>query len=79
MTNPLEVRTQVLPGHRIEIVAPELPEGSLATVSIRIEDSRSGKKRRLSEILAGYAGRTLFRDANGVDAYVQAERDAWDK
>ena len=79
MTDTIQVRTHVLPGHRIEIVAPELPEGSVATVSICIEDPRSGTKRRLSENLAGYPGRTLFRNAEQVDAYVQAERDAWDK
>ena len=79
MSDVLEFRTQVLPGHRIEIVAPNLPEGSVATVSIRIEDAEAGKKRRLNEILAGYSGGRLFRSAEELDAYVQTERDAWDR
>ena len=39
MSQVIEVQTKVLPGHRIEICAPELPEGSAATVQITVEDS----------------------------------------
>lgn len=36
MTRTLNVETTVLPGHRIEIVSPELPEGSRASVQVTV-------------------------------------------
>jgi hypothetical protein len=71
----LQVQTTILPGHRIEIQAPELPEGRSATVLVLVEEGQP--KRRLSEVLAGYAGGQLFRSAEEVDGYLRAEREAW--
>jgi hypothetical protein len=73
----VQIQTTVLPGHRIEVEAPELPEGRPATVWV-VVDEADPSKRRLSENLAGYPGRGLFRTAEEVDAYLRAERDAWD-
>jgi hypothetical protein len=73
----LQVQTTILPGHRIEIQAPELPEGRSATVLVLVEEE-GRPKRRLSEVLAGYSGGQLFRSAEEVDAYLRAEREAWD-
>ena len=77
MSLTLQVQTTILPGHRIEIQAPELPEGRSATVLVLVEEEGQ-PKRRLSEVLAGYAGGQLFRSAAEVDAYLRAEREAWD-
>lgn len=73
----IELHTVVLPGHKIEIQAPELPVGSRAKVSIQIEEGDK-PKRRLSEVLKDYPGGRLFRTAEEVDAYIRAERDSWD-
>jgi hypothetical protein len=73
----LQFHTRVLPGHRIELTAPDLPEGSQATVFVVLTEAPA-PKRRLSEVLAGYPGGQLFRTAEEVDAYLRAERDAWD-
>jgi hypothetical protein len=77
MQSALQIRTTVLPGHRIEIRAPELPEGRSATVVVLLDEPEQ-PKRRLSEVLAGYPGGQLFRTAEEVDAYLRAEREAWD-
>lgn len=76
MTTPLQVQTTVLPGGRIEIHAPGLPEGRRVTVLVL--DEADPPKRRLSDVLAGYPGGQLFRTAEEVDAYLRAEREAWD-
>lgn len=78
MTQTLQIETTILPGHRIEIQAPELPEGRSATVFVLVEEKPSSK-RRLSEILADYRGGQLFRSAEEVDDYLRAERESWDK
>jgi hypothetical protein len=41
MLHTLEVKTQVLAGHRIEICSPELPEGSAATVQVTLDQPSS--------------------------------------
>ena len=38
MSQTVEVKTRVLPGHRIEVSTPELPEGSLATVRVTLDE-----------------------------------------
>ena len=78
MTQTLQIETTILPGHRIEIQAPELPEGRSATVFVLVEENPLSK-RRLSEILADYRGGQLFRSAEEVDDYLRAERESWDK
>jgi hypothetical protein len=77
MPMALQVKTTVLPGHRIEVQAPELPEGRAATVFIVLEEEMP--KRPLGEVLAGYPGGQLFRSAEEVDAYLRAERESWAK
>ena len=41
MLHTIEVKTCVLPGHRIEICSPELPEGSAATVQVTLDQPSS--------------------------------------
>jgi hypothetical protein len=77
MTMPLQVQTTILPGHRIEIQAPELPEGRTATVIVFVDETPL-PKRRLRDILADYPGGQLFRSAEEVDDYLGAERESWD-
>src|SRR3990172_1522943 len=38
MSRTLEFKTTVLPGHRIEICTPELPDGTPATVRVTLEE-----------------------------------------
>lgn len=77
ITTAFQFHTKVLPGHRIELSAPELVEGSSATVFVVLTEP-APPKRRLSDILAGYPGGKLFRTAEEVDAYLRGERDSWD-
>jgi hypothetical protein len=77
MSLTLQVQTTVLPGHRIEIQADQLPEGRSATVLVLIEEPEI-PRRRLSEVLAGYPGGQRFRTAEEVDEYLRKEREAWD-
>lgn len=77
MSLALQIITRILPGHRIEIQAPELPEGRSATVFI-VLDEEKGLQRPLREVLSDYPGGTLFRSAKEVDAYLRAERDSWE-
>jgi len=76
MSQGIQIPTTVLPGHRIEVESSELPEGKSDTVLVLVNGAEQ-PKRRLSEVLAGYAGGQLFRSAEETDAYLRSERDAW--
>ena len=77
MSLTFQVQTTILPGHRIEIQAPELPEGRSVTVLVLVDENPL-PKRRLSDILADYPGGQLFRSAEEVDNYLRMERESWD-
>ena len=76
MFPPVELQTTVLPRRRIVVETPQFAEGEEVTVVIRT--TANPPRRRLSEVLAAYPGGQLFRSAEEVDAYLRAERDAWD-
>jgi hypothetical protein len=65
-----------MPGHRIEIEAPELPVGQEAKVLITVDEPPI-TRRPLSEVMGDYRGGRLFRSAEEVDAYLREERDSW--
>jgi hypothetical protein len=41
MTSTFRIRTKVLPGHRIEFAAPELPEGHEVAVSVALPSGKA--------------------------------------
>lgn len=79
MSVTIHINTMVLPGHRIEVASPELPQGRPAAVTVTVEDEERAPKRTIDEILAGYPGPFSFHTAEEVDAYLRAERDSWDE
>ncbi len=76
----LHFQRTILPGGRIEVADPDLPEGRQASVFVLLAEAPANPvvKRRLSEVLAGYAGGEMFASAAEADAWLRAERDAWD-
>ena len=72
------IRATVQPGGRIEVAAPDLPAGQSVDVFIT-PVSPAGERRPLREILARADGHRSFRTAAEVDAFLRAERDAWDR
>jgi hypothetical protein len=73
----LRVTTTVQPGHKIEITAPELPEGSTATVLV-MTNGLPVAKRSFRAVLADYPAAPSFQSAEEADRYLREERDAWD-
>jgi hypothetical protein len=76
MPLPLQFNTVVLPGNRIEIQSPDLPEGIPVLVTVEL-NRLPLEKRPMDEILAGYEGKRLFKTADEVDAYLREERESW--
>jgi hypothetical protein len=78
MPEALRTQTTVLPGHRIEISAPELAEGARVEVIILPATMRAPGRRSALEIIESLRGHRLFQSTEQVRQYMQEERDSWD-
>jgi hypothetical protein len=75
------VRAQatVLPGHRIEISAPELPEGTRVELLIVPDPMPMPGPPSALEIIESLRGHRLFQTPEHVRSHLQEEREAWDR
>jgi hypothetical protein len=79
MRAALHLKTTVLPGGKIEIVDQELPAGESVDVIVLLSVSPASVRRSALDILAEAPGQRLFKTAADVDAYLQHEREAWER
>jgi hypothetical protein len=79
MRTALHLKTTVLPGGKIEIVDQELPAGELVDVIVLLTASPASARRSAIDILAEAPGHRLFKTAKDVEAYLQHEREAWER
>ena len=77
MQQEWHVRTNVLPGGKVETVCPELQAGQTVDVVVRYESGKRG--RPIMEILNSGPERRLFQSAEEVRAYVAREKASWDR
>lgn len=71
---------RVLPGHRVEVVAPELPEGELVDVIVM---ARSQAGRAVPSALAFVDslpdGPRAFPSWEAYEQHLQEEKKSWDR
>ncbi len=80
MQTALRLETTVLPGHRLEVSAPELPEGAKVEVIVFLPVSPAPARQSTLDFLANLPpGPLLFKTREEVDRYVQEERDSWER
>jgi hypothetical protein len=75
----LRLKTTVLSEGKIEIVAPQLQAGEDVEILILLPESAEVERRSALDILAEASGQRLFKTAEEVTAYLQEERQAWDR
>jgi hypothetical protein len=72
--------TTVLPGHKIEIAAPELQVGDQVQVDVIPAAPASANQGPSGlDIIDGYEGPPLFASVEAVEEYLKQERDSWDR
>ena len=79
MRAALHLKTTVLPGGKIEIVDQELPAGEPVDVIVLLAAAPASVRRSALDMLAEAPGQRLFKTAADVDAYLQHEREAWER
>jgi hypothetical protein len=82
MNTAYHTTTTVLPGHKIEISTPELPEGQQVQVVV-ISTAASLPTRKTGpsalDIIESLKGHRLFQTPEEVDRYIDEERNSWDR
>ena len=80
MQTALRMETTVLPGHRLEISAPELPEGATVEVIVVLPEPPQKKAISMLEFLESLPpGPLLFQTPEEADRYIKEERDSWER
>ena len=80
MQTALRMETTVLPGHRLEISSPELPEGAKVEVIVLLPVKPAPARQSTLDFLATLPpGPLLFKTPEEVNRYIQEERDSWER
>jgi hypothetical protein len=78
MQTLLRLETTVLPGNRLEVTAPELPEGARVEVIVVLAEQQPRRMSMLEFLETLPPSPLLFKTAEDVNRYLQEERDSWD-
>jgi hypothetical protein len=78
MASAVQRATVVQPDGTVAVRVPELAPGQRVRVTVELEPTPSETRSALA-VLDELPGHRLFQTADEVDAYLRAERDAWDR
>jgi len=79
MQAAIRLHATVQPGHRGEIAAPELPEGATVEVIVVLPRPAAPRMSMLDFLATLPTGPLLFKTPEEADAYLQQERNSWDR
>jgi hypothetical protein len=80
MQAALRLETTVLPGHRLEVSAPELPEGATVEVIVVLPQPSGPRRRSMLEFLKSLPpGPLLFQTPDEAQRFLQEERGSWER
>jgi hypothetical protein len=74
------METTVLPGHRVEVTAPELPEGIKVEVIVVVPDEAKPQFGSVLDFLESLpAGPRAFKTWEEYERHLQEERNSWQR
>jgi hypothetical protein len=80
MQTALRTETTVLPGHRLEITAPELPEGARVEVIVVLPEKAEPRFGSALEFLESLpAGPCAFPTWEEYERHLREEKDSWER
>jgi hypothetical protein len=80
MQTELRIQATVLPGHRLEVCNPQLPDGVKVDVTVVVPEQRIYRRQSMLEYVATLPpGPLLYRTVEDANSFVQRGRDAWDR
>jgi hypothetical protein len=80
MQAALRVETVVLPGNRVEVRSPELPEGATVEVIVVLPPAQAATHRSALDYLDSLPpGPRAFPTWEEYDRHLKEEKDAWER
>lgn len=80
MSTTLHLETTILPGHRLEISDPQLPEGAQVAVTVVVPEKATPPRMSMLDFLATLPpGPLVFKTPEDADRCIQEERDSWER
>jgi hypothetical protein len=80
MQTALRTEITILPGHRLEISDPRLPEGATVEVIVILPDKPVPARQSMLEVLESLPPRPLlFKTPEEANRYLHKERDSWER
>jgi len=80
MQTALRLETTVLPGHRLEVIAPELPEGAKVEVIVLLPEKPAPPRISVLEFLESLPpGPRAFPTWEEYERHLQEEKNAWER
>jgi hypothetical protein len=80
MQPALRLETTVLPGHRLEVSAPELPEGARVEVIVVLPERPEHQFGSALEFLESLPpGPRAFKTWEEYERHLREEKEAWDR
>jgi hypothetical protein len=80
MSTTVRLETTVLPGHRVEISDPQLPEGARVEVVIVVPEEPKPRRMSMLEFVASLPpGPRAFPTWEEYERHLQEEKDAWER
>ena len=79
MQTALRMETTILPGHRLEITAPELPEGATVVVIVVLPGKPKPQFSSALDFLKSLPpGPRAFKTWDEYERHLREERESWD-
>lgn len=80
MQTALRLETTILPGHRLEVCAPELPDGVKVEVIVVMPPGPSKPRMSMLEFLETLPpGPRAFKTWEEYEQHLREEKDAWER
>jgi hypothetical protein len=82
MQTALRLQTTVLPGHRLEVSAPELPEGARVEVIVLLPESpkpQFGSALDFLRSLPPSPSPRAFKTWEEYEQFLREEKDSWER
>ena len=76
----LRIETTILPGHRLEITNPKLPEGAMVEVIVVVPEKTPGKFGSALDFLESLPpGPRAFKTWEEYEKHLREEKDSWER
>jgi hypothetical protein len=79
MQAALRMEATVLPGHRLEITAPELPEGAKVEVIVVLPEQPAPRTSMMELLEAQPPGPRAFPTWEEYEQHLREEKEAWER